>query len=227
MKESEHFRIFNSFGAGWIRTCRKIYILFSEPIFTKLVLIFTKFSQSNNMSNLYEVRNISGKGFGCFATQNIKRGTMIVAETPQMVLDKNLLDEKEQIVFNPMTVDNILSSFNSMKKSDQEEFWKLSDKYGHESIVCLPMSKKTELRNVYVNRKNLLLQNNSKALSRKALKIFNVYVTNCFSDGLFIKISRFNHSCRPNAFIRKGVNFFITAKSVVTLSRPVLLDRGM
>ena len=33
----------------------------------------------------------------------------------------------------------------------------------------------------------------------KALKVWSIYKTNGFPNGVFLKMSRFNHSCRPNA----------------------------
>ena len=38
------------------------------------------------MANLYKVIDIQGKGFGCVATQDIPKGTLILAEKPQIVL---------------------------------------------------------------------------------------------------------------------------------------------
>ena len=35
--------------------------------------------------------------------------------------------------------------------------------------------------------------------AEKILKICNIFSTNCFSYGVAIKTSRFNHSCNPNA----------------------------
>ena len=37
------------------------------------------------MSDLYEVRKIEGKGYGCFALKNIKKGTLILQEIQKHV----------------------------------------------------------------------------------------------------------------------------------------------
>ena len=36
------------------------------------------------MADLFEVRKVEGKGLGCFATKDIKRGTVILKEAPQI-----------------------------------------------------------------------------------------------------------------------------------------------
>ena len=39
------------------------------------------------MSDLYELKSIDGKGLGAIAKQNIKRGTLILEEKPQIFDD--------------------------------------------------------------------------------------------------------------------------------------------
>ena len=41
------------------------------------------------MSDLYELKSIDGKGLGAIAKQNIKRGTLILKEVPQIFDDGN------------------------------------------------------------------------------------------------------------------------------------------
>ena len=40
------------------------------------------------MSDLYEVRKIQGKGYGCFALKDIKKGTVILQEFQKFVNPK-------------------------------------------------------------------------------------------------------------------------------------------
>ena len=91
-----------------------------------------------------------------------------------------------------------------MNKADQDEYMKLSNKY--ENIQALPMKEKSELRILLEQRKaqcETNLEQNSKML-----KIFHIYETNSFQDcGVCIKISRFNHSCRPR--INLAINLFL------------------
>ena len=41
------------------------------------------------MSELYQVKEIEGKGFGCVATRDIQSGTLILSETPQLLFGKD------------------------------------------------------------------------------------------------------------------------------------------
>ena len=41
------------------------------------------------MSDLYELKSIDGKGLGAIAKQNLKRGTLILEEKPQIFDDGN------------------------------------------------------------------------------------------------------------------------------------------
>ena len=50
------------------------------------------------------------------------------------------------------------------------------------------------------------LEENMKSLNEERRKviihIIGIYVTNCFDNGVGIKMARFNHSCRSNAEYR-------------------------
>ena len=90
----------------------------------------------------------------------------------------------------------LFTAHSFQKKADQDEYMKLSNKY--ENIQALPMKEKSELRILLEQRKAQCETNEEQ--NSKMLKIFHIYETNSFQDcGLCIKISRFNHSCRPNA----------------------------
>ena len=65
---------------------------------------------------MYEVKRVKGKGLGCFATKDIKRGRLILHENPQI----------------PHVGDNVLAlwqSFEKMKVADQVEYMTLHDVY--------------------------------------------------------------------------------------------------
>ena len=84
-----------------------------------------------------------------------------------------------------------------MNKADQDDYMKLSNKY--ENIQALPMKEKSELR-ILLEQRKAQCETNVEPENSKMLKIFHIYETNSFQDcGVCIKISRFNHSCRPNA----------------------------
>ena len=93
-----------------------------------------------------------------------------------------------------------MSAFNRMRKSDQEEFLTLYNKF--ENLESLPPSK-MEFQNRVKGYFYSMEQNKDKA--EKMFKILNIYVTNMYSlTGVYLKISRINHSCRANAVFGKG-----------------------
>ena len=74
------------------------------------------------MSAFYKVEKIVGKGFGCIATKDIKRGTLILKEKGQ-VFDNGSKSVTED------WIKNVVNSFNGISKSDQEEFFKLHNRF--------------------------------------------------------------------------------------------------
>ena len=102
--------------------------------------------------------------------------------------------------FNPILLEKVVSSFNRMKKTDQEDYLKLHNNFDH--IHSLPPQKYSLLKTELEMRK--LSLNSVEANIEKAeemIKIFNIYGSNAFLNGVYLKMSRLNHSCRPNAEI--------------------------
>ena len=54
------------------------------------------------MSDLYELKSIDGKGLGAIAKQNIKRGTLILEEKPQIFDDGS--DEGNFSIFHQVLI---------------------------------------------------------------------------------------------------------------------------
>ena len=120
------------------------------------------------MANLYKVIEIQGKGFGCVATQDIPKGTLILAEKPQIVLD--------QAIFGNLRK-NVCSGFFAMSKEDQQEYLKLANSFKEENDLNVPMKQELEMFKKF-------------GLSGRMLEIMEIYDTNSFSEGLGIKMSR-------------------------------------
>ena len=79
---------------------------------------------------MYEVRTIEGKGLGCIATQDIKRGWQILHENPQMphVGDENVLA--------------LWKNFEKMSVANQVEYLTLHDKFEDIPYHALPDNMK-------------------------------------------------------------------------------------
>ena len=145
------------------------------------------------MASVYKVTEIEGKGLGCIATTDIEKGSLILTENPQICGST----EKESSNW----IKSLLKSFKRMRKADQLEYMALHNKYNNFQDSQNQFCK--ELMEKYIKNWKLGIdkfeQNPEKA--EQILKICCIYATNCFTSGLKIKTSRFNHSCEQNATI--------------------------
>ena len=143
---------------------------------------------------MYEVKQIEGKGLGFVAVKNISKGSLILKETPQMPRVKGVeapnpkvpgsIEAQEKALKN--WVEKVISLFNEMNPADQEEYMTL-----HNGIVDRNSSGMIRIRSEYGQKKaDEILKIN---------KIIDIYAKNNFQNGLSIKTSRLNHSCKPNA----------------------------
>ena len=143
---------------------------------------------------MYEVKQIEGKGLGFVAVKNISKGSLILKETPQMPRVKGVeapnpkvpgsIEAQEKALKN--WVEKVISLFNEMNPADQEEYMTL-----HNGIVDRNSSGMIRIRSEYDQKKaDEILKIN---------KIIDIYAKNNFQNGLSIKTSRLNHSCKPNA----------------------------
>ena len=76
----------------------------------------------DNMSELYKILEVTGKGLGAIATKDIKKGTLILKENRQLVAKSNVPNTSTDEY-----VRNIIRGFNQMSQLDQEEYLKLHD----------------------------------------------------------------------------------------------------
>jgi len=200
------------------------------------------------MTQLFEIKEIEGKGLGWVATKNIKRGTVIFTEKPQLALnccsEKQMESGNREIEFSHDLIEKVMLAFDQMSVSDQEEYLMLYNKF--ENLESLPpQTRQTELHihttlptiSLELSRENRLevrkmqfhellifsdpdfrnpalnfdfgdhlrLMRQNKDKVEKMFKIYNIYETNTYStSGVYLKISRINHSCRANAVFSKG-----------------------
>ena len=148
---------------------------------------------------MYEVKHIEGKGLGLVAIKNISKGSLILKETPQMPRIKGVeapnpkvegsIEAQEKAL--QIWIKKLVSLFNEMNLADQEEYMKLHNNFGDGNLFWIRMINTVE---------------NDQKKADKILKIIGIYCGNNFRNGLSIKISRLNHSCKPNAVNSSAVN---------------------
>jgi len=169
------------------------------------------------MAAIYKVVDIEGKGLGCVASTDIKRGSLILNENPQIKSFGETLNEARQKGKLAEWIKRLLKSFNQMNKADQIEFMTLCNIHDFQEfsldkkrIMAEMMREKSLEINVDLNHSiDMMIVETVKSeienfekdpeKAEKILKICNIFGTNNFSDGVAIKTARFNHSCKPNA----------------------------
>ena len=148
---------------------------------------------STSKSELYSEANVAGKGIGCIASKEIKKGSLVLRESPQL-----LIPEQDSPTFEGAVqhAEEIIKVFKGMSQEDQESYLKLHNKFDDDDRTTWSERLKREFEGKMLVISELTVSRMSK---EKALAVWGIYSTNGFHNGVCIKMSRFNHSCRPNA----------------------------
>ena len=136
-----------------------------------------------------------GRGIGCVALQDVKRGGLIFTEFPQLSLSDEMLEDLDNFEVN------VVKSFLAMSSEVKERYMKLHNNYKIEKMEdCDNWSY--EMKEEYKGAlPKLALANFSEISMAGAFDVWGIYKTNTFTDGVYLQMSRVNHSCRPNAEI--------------------------
>ena len=169
------------------------------------------------MAEIYKVIEFEGKGLGCVASTDIKRGSLILNENPQIKSLGETLKEARQKGQMAEWIKRLLKSFNQMNKADQLEFMTLCNIYDFQEFSLDKKRIMAEMMEIDVDLNHsidkMIVETVKSEIEKfekdqekaeKILKICNIFGTNNFSDGVAgcgvaIKTARFNHSCKPNA----------------------------
>ena len=148
------------------------------------------------MSSLYKITEIEGKGLGCVATSDIKKGSLILMESPQLCVGRG---------GTSMWIKHLLKSFYGMSKADQLEYMTLHNSFNDfknfqnsEDIQNCKEDRDRKIEAVKIEI-GKIEQDSEKA--EEILKIYGICSTNSFQGSVYLKVSRFNHSCQPNAML--------------------------
>ena len=112
-------------------------------------------------------------------------------------LDIKIYSILQDVEFNPILLEKVMSSFNRMKKTDQEDYLKLHNNFDH--IQSLPSQKYMLLKTELEMRRTGIFQNLSflnsieanKEKAEEMTKIFNIYGSNAFLNGVYLKVRIF------------------------------------
>ena len=147
---------------------------------------------STSESELYKVEKVAGKGVGCIAMKVIKKGSLVLREAPQMLypdVSIRTFDESFQYI------EVVIKAFLEMSEVDQESYLNLHNKFdADETTWSVGMAQQFTAVLHSTNQMKFL-----SISQEKAFKVLSIKDTNGFHNGVCLKMSRFNHSCRPNA----------------------------
>ena len=140
-----------------------------------------------------------GKGIGCIANKDIREGSLVLREFPQLDLTEHMeedLDNMDLDAVKSFLDQGVIKSFLKMSSEDQEGYMKLHNNYDIGDVDHWSGAMKKE----YKAALPILATLSAISLNR-AFEVWGIYRTNSFTSGVYLKMSRFNHSCQPNAEI--------------------------
>ena len=150
----------------------------------------------------------TGRRSGNVASCHIEKGTFLLQEKPVMVINENYRQQASRGVktrFKRKYLQNIaeklleyqivLKTFDKLRKQDQDSVLELT--YFYQSS-----SHEIKLLDNFIG---LISGPDSK---QEKLKLFYIFETHRHNNALYVKTSKFNHSCSPNAeiFTVEGTN---------------------
>ena len=125
-------------------------------------------NQSQNpttkMNTIFKGEEVKGKHFGCVATEDIQKGTIILQEKPQCIANWSGSRLKK--------FENVIEAFNKMSKSDQDDYLKLYNKFTESQTL------NSEIKD--------WLKNNHDISNAKASSIVGIYISNFYEMGVGI-----------------------------------------
>ncbi|KAF2740081.1 SET domain-containing protein [Polyplosphaeria fusca] len=136
---------------------------------------------------LYEIRAVPGKGFGCFAINEIKRGTRILAESPILTVERA-----------PYFLEDIKSKYDRLSAEDKAKYFSLHSAHGQD-----PRMWPQRIHPTVPTLERMRIIEQHEARHSKQPSLISIFQTNAFemNDGaaVFFHASRFNHRCNSNA----------------------------
>ncbi|KAF2851701.1 SET domain-containing protein [Plenodomus tracheiphilus IPT5] len=138
-------------------------------------------------NHFYEVRAIPGKGFGCFALKDLKRGTRILADSPLLIVP--MADYLQE---------DIQAAFDKLTPREKELYFSLHSGHGQD-----PRNWPSQIHPSVDGKERTRIEQQHAARTGKEPTLISIFQTNCMEmnkgAAVFPHASRFNHACNPNA----------------------------
>ncbi|KAH9867086.1 hypothetical protein IAQ61_007678 [Plenodomus lingam] len=138
-------------------------------------------------NHFYEIRAIPGKGYGCFALKDLKRGRRILADHPLLIVPMaDYLQEDIQTAFDKLTA------------TEKELYFSLHSGHGQD-----PRSWPSQIHPSVNGKERTRIEQQHAARTGKEASLISIFQINCMEmdrgAAVFPHAARFNHSCNPNA----------------------------
>ena len=114
-----------------------------------------------------------GRGIGCVALQDVKRGGLIFREFPQLSLSDEMLEDLDNLEVN------VVKSFLEMSSELKERYMKLHNNYKIEKMEDWSYEMKEEYKEALPR-----LANFSEISTAGVFDVWGIYKTNTFTQGV-------------------------------------------
>lgn len=136
----------------------------------------------------FTIKDVPGKGLGAFATRDIAKGELILAEKPLL-----------QIELAHYIAEDVEAAFNQLPKDKKEIYMGLASAHGQDP-ARYPSATSSEVRD---RRERTRIREQHEARIGDEKTVLSVCITNAMQvedgAGIFEIASRFNHECVPGA----------------------------
>jgi len=139
--------------------------------------------EGSEVLDVLEVKKLEGKGMGVVAKQNLEPGCLVLTEIPALYVTPELDGHAETI-----------QAFAELEPNDQEKLLQLCNMYSIDENLWTDEMRK-ELQFCITDAGDISSINVPK---ETAIKVWQIWLTNAYDNGIFFLLSRFNHSCQPN-----------------------------
>ncbi|QKF93531.1 SET domain-containing protein [Fadolivirus algeromassiliense] len=151
---------------------------------------------------------IKNKGFGMIATNNIKKGEIIIRDTPFTIRSNKIYSEIFQLIYEALNDPDISSKFMKLQPKSLENYNINKDRIKNELEIV--KNYNADMYNYFINNYTF----------DDILLLCAKYMSNAFDfkgKPAFLFVGTLlNHSCLPNVIFgeRDGIMVFMTVKSI-------------
>ena len=147
-------------------------------------------------STMYMEKNVPGKGVGCVAKSEIKKGSLVLREYPQLLTpeDDDSVTLKEQ-------AQSIIDAFLKMPDEDKERYLQLHNMYfDDDGLKEWSEGMERRVRSLNHATNGLTFPNISRG---KAFEVWAIYTSNFFHNGVCINLLKVVAFCEIRE-LRRG-----------------------